>query len=75
MLIEVAVSPGPETDDSKCTNCGRPTAVEVGVAGGDVVVDRKSATELSRRGASIIDLEVPVAAGALGVPIVAGALV
>lgn len=79
-IIEVAASPSPETDDSPCTSCAGPspwnisTAVEVGVAGEDVVVDRKSATELSRRGASIIDLEVPVAAGALSVPIVAGAL-
>ena len=87
-IIEVAASPSPGTDDSPCASCACPfprndeimvdpisTAVEVGVAGEDVVVDRKSATELSRRGASIIDLEVPVAAGALSVPIVAGALV
>ena len=77
-IIEVAASPGPGTDDSRCTSCGPSppwnneiimdpisTAVEVGVAGGDVVVDRKSATELSIKGAFIIDLEVPVAAGAL----------
>jgi hypothetical protein len=75
MSIEVAASPSPETDDSWCTNCGRPppwnneimmdpilTAVEVGVASGDAVVDKKSATELSRKGAFIMDI---VAAGAL----------
>lgn len=61
MLIEVAASLGPGADDSKCTKCGLLlpsnneimmdpilTAVEVGVAGGGVVVDRKSVTEFSR---------------------------
>lgn len=61
MLIEVVASLSPGADDSKCTKCGLQlpsnneimmdpilTAVEVGVAGGGVVVDRKSVTEFSR---------------------------